>query len=90
MTNKTAGTIKVDFTSQGSGTFLPHFVLQPGESRRVKPPAREIAAHDVDGHLIGIADLNPIRDWMPYYSKTESYTFDIVVTPSAVKLVKVR
>jgi hypothetical protein len=90
VTNETKRAVKVDFSSQGSGTFLPHFVLQPGESRRVSPPAREIAAHDLDGHLIGKADLNAISNWMPYYSKTEPYTFKILVTSSAVMLLRGR
>jgi len=90
VTNKTDRTIQVDFTSQGSGLFLPHFILKPGESRRVKPEAREITAHDLDGHLIGRADSNAISDWMPYYSKTEPYTFNVLVTSSAVTLLRGR
>jgi hypothetical protein len=88
VTNKTGRTVKVDFASEGSGTFLPHFVLMPGESRRVSPPARQISAHDLEGHIIGAIDLEAIHNWSPYYSRTEPYTFNLLVSASGITLLR--
>jgi hypothetical protein len=82
VTNATDSTLKIDFTCQGSGTFLPHFTLKPGESRRVNPGC-EASAHDLWGRSIGTLDLRTLKEHSSYFDPS-TYTFNLVVTSSGI------
>jgi len=84
--NQTHGVVKIDtFDQKGSGTFLPHFQLAPGQSRRVLAGSR-LVAHDSDGRLIGILEPSRISTSSEYFDPG-SYTFFVAVREKGVFLV---
>jgi len=82
--NRSGRPVKVDFTFEGSGTFLPHFQLNPGELRRAAAQRNlVVVAHDLYGHLIGSIDLGTIKENSPYYDPS-TYTVGLAVTRSGI------
>jgi hypothetical protein len=78
--NHTDEPAKIDFTFEGSGTLLSHFVLAPGASRRVRTtPHLLISAHSLRGRLLGSITLTDIPRDHRYYDPA-SYTFGLALT----------
>src|ERR1700736_376525 len=55
--NNSSKSVKVDFTYDGSGTLLPHFVLRPGESRRTTGSV-VMSVRDLHGAAMGTIDIS--------------------------------
>ena len=81
--NETHHAVKVDCLDRtGSGTFLPHFQLSPGESRRVVA-GYYVVAHDISGHQIGKLDPSQLKTPSDYFSY-RTYTFTVAIRESGI------
>ena len=83
VSNQTHEVVKIEsFDENGSGTFLPHFQLPPGESRRVVAAFR-IVAHNSEGRLIGSLEPSRLGTSSEYFDR-RTYTFYLTVREKGI------
>jgi hypothetical protein len=85
VTNHTRTTVRIKVEHDHGPSFLPHFALAPGESRRVPigQPNVVLVAGDIKGRAIGKLSLETINEHSPYYD-LRTYTYGVAVERTRV------
>jgi hypothetical protein len=85
VTNHTRTTVRINVEHDHGPSFLPHFALGPGESRRVPigQPDVVLVAEDIEGRRVGRLNLGTISEHSPYYD-LRTYTYGVVVERTGV------
>lgn len=83
--NRTKRTVRIKVEHDHGPSFLPHFDLTPGQSRRVPvgEPNVVVVAEDINGRPIGRFNLGTINEHSSYFD-LRTYTYGIAVENAGV------